>query len=155
MASYNKVLLMGNLTRDPQMKYLPSQTPVVEFGIACNRKFKTQTGEQRVTSRDFPRVKQTLLHHLTNRGEPFIHVADGNYRNRGELYLAHQWTGLEIDSAKAGEVLANLRLLWGRPVHLQARVRDEMSLLSCAEVGGEITRQKIGDDTPPPVHLVA
>ncbi|MCW5764864.1 MAG: SpoVR family protein [Phycisphaeraceae bacterium] len=114
-----------------------------------------QTGEQRVTSRDFPRVKQTLLHHLTNRGEPFIHVADGNYRNRGELYLAHQWTGLEIDSAKAGEVLANLRLLWGRPVHLQARVRDEMSLLSCAEVGGEITRQKIGDDTPPPVHLVA
>src|SRR5882757_9760374 len=31
MASYNKVLLMGNLTRDPQLKYLPSQTTVVDF----------------------------------------------------------------------------------------------------------------------------
>lgn len=47
MASFNKVLILGNLTRDPQMKYLPSQTPVTEFGIACNRKFKTATGEQR------------------------------------------------------------------------------------------------------------
>ena len=47
MASFNKVILLGNLTRDPQMKYLPSQTPVTEFGLACNRKFKTATGEQR------------------------------------------------------------------------------------------------------------
>lgn len=44
---FNKVILMGNLTRDPQLKYLPSQTALVEFGIACNRKFKTQSGEQR------------------------------------------------------------------------------------------------------------
>lgn len=47
MASFNKVLLMGNLTRDPQLKYLPSQTAVVEFGIACNRKFKAASGEDR------------------------------------------------------------------------------------------------------------
>src|SRR5829696_626904 len=47
MASFNKVLLMGNLTRDPQLKYLPSQTAVVEFGVACNRKFKTAAGEDR------------------------------------------------------------------------------------------------------------
>jgi single-strand DNA-binding protein len=47
MASFNKVMIIGNLTRDPQMRYLPSQTPVTEFGLACNRKFKTATGEQR------------------------------------------------------------------------------------------------------------
>lgn len=47
MASFNKVVLLGNLTRDPQLKYLPSQTPVVDFGLAMNRKFKTQAGEQR------------------------------------------------------------------------------------------------------------
>ena len=47
MASFNKVMLMGNLTRDPQMKYLPSQTAVVEFGIATNRKYKLQSGEDR------------------------------------------------------------------------------------------------------------
>ena len=48
MASgFNKVILMGNLTRDPQLKYLPSQTAVAEFGLAANRRFKTQAGEDR------------------------------------------------------------------------------------------------------------
>jgi len=44
MASLNKVLLMGNLTRDVQLTYLPSQTPVAEFGMAMSRKFKKQDG---------------------------------------------------------------------------------------------------------------
>ena len=47
MASFNQVILLGNLTRDPQLKYLPSQTAVTEFGIACNRKYRTQSGEDR------------------------------------------------------------------------------------------------------------
>jgi single-strand DNA-binding protein len=48
MASFNKVLLMGNLTRDPQLRYLPnSQTAVCEFGLASNRKYKTSSGEDR------------------------------------------------------------------------------------------------------------
>src|SRR5438045_3964045 len=47
MASFNQVILLGNLTRDPQLKYLPSQTAVTEFGLACNRKFKSQSGEDR------------------------------------------------------------------------------------------------------------
>ncbi|HWB54051.1 MAG TPA: single-stranded DNA-binding protein [Tepidisphaeraceae bacterium] len=47
MASFNKVILMGNLTRDPQLRYLPSQTAVVDFGLACNRKWKGQNGEDR------------------------------------------------------------------------------------------------------------
>ena len=113
-----------------------------------------QTGEPRVVSRDFKRVKQTLLHHLTNRGEPFIHVADGNYLNRAELYLAHQWTGLEVDLAKAGEVLTNLRIIWGRPVHLQMRMKDDTWLLSCTEPGKDLKKQKITDDTPAPAHAI-
>ena len=47
MRGFNKVILMGNLTRDPQLKYLPSQTAVVEFGLAMNRKWKTPQGEER------------------------------------------------------------------------------------------------------------
>lgn len=47
MANYNKVILMGNLTRDPQLSYLPSQTPVVEFGLAINRRWRGQDGQQR------------------------------------------------------------------------------------------------------------
>jgi single-strand DNA-binding protein len=47
MANYNKIILVGNLTRDPQLKYLPSQMPVAEFGLAVNHRFKTKTGEDR------------------------------------------------------------------------------------------------------------
>jgi len=46
MSSYNKVIMLGNLTRDPQLSYLPSQTAVVEIGIATNRKFKKQDGTE-------------------------------------------------------------------------------------------------------------
>ena len=44
---YNKVVLVGNLTRDVVIKYLQSGTAVGEVGIAVNRKFKTQAGEQK------------------------------------------------------------------------------------------------------------
>ena len=47
MANFNKILLMGRLTRDPQLSYLPSQTPVVDFGLAVNRNWKGQDGSQR------------------------------------------------------------------------------------------------------------
>lgn len=46
MANLNKVFLIGNLTRDPQQRFLPSGQGVVEFGIATNRKF-TANGEKR------------------------------------------------------------------------------------------------------------
>lgn len=48
MASYNKVILLGNLTRDPQLRYLPnSQTAVVDLSLATNRKWTGQDGSQR------------------------------------------------------------------------------------------------------------
>ncbi len=47
MANYNKILLLGNLTRDPQLSYTPNQTAVVDFGLATNRKWTAQDGNQR------------------------------------------------------------------------------------------------------------
>jgi len=47
MANFNKVILAGNLCTDVQYKLLPSQTPVAEFRLAVNRKYKTAAGEQR------------------------------------------------------------------------------------------------------------
>ena len=47
MAALNKVMLMGNLTRDPQIKQLPSNTTLAEFGLATTRRYKTATGEER------------------------------------------------------------------------------------------------------------
>jgi single-strand DNA-binding protein len=76
MASFNKVLLMGNLTRDPQLKYLPSQTAVAEFGLACNRKFRTANGEDReeVTFVDitaFGKQAEVINQYMT-KGKPIF-----------------------------------------------------------------------------------
>jgi single-strand DNA-binding protein len=40
MAGFNKIILMGNLTRDPEIRYAPSGTPVANFGLAVNRKYR-------------------------------------------------------------------------------------------------------------------
>jgi len=47
MANFNKVFLMGNLTRDPQLRYTPSQMAVCDFGLAINRKWKAQDGQMK------------------------------------------------------------------------------------------------------------
>ena len=45
MASYNKVILLGNLTRDPELRYTPKGQAVAKLGLAVNRSYKTETGE--------------------------------------------------------------------------------------------------------------
>ena len=45
MANYNRVILVGNLTRDPQLRYTPSQQAVCDFGLAINRKWKGADGQ--------------------------------------------------------------------------------------------------------------
>jgi single-strand DNA-binding protein len=47
MASFNKVILIGNLTRDPELKYTPKGTAVAKIGLAVNRSWKSETGETR------------------------------------------------------------------------------------------------------------
>jgi single-strand DNA-binding protein len=47
MASFNKVILAGNLTRDPELRYTPKGTAVVKLGMAINRTWKSETGENK------------------------------------------------------------------------------------------------------------
>src|SRR3954467_14436216 len=47
MPSLNKVLLMGNLTRDPELRVTPKGTPICQFALAINRQFKMESGESR------------------------------------------------------------------------------------------------------------
>ena len=96
MAAYNKVLLIGNLTRDPQLTYTPSQTPVVEFGLATNRKWTGQDGSQReetcfVDCRAFGRQAETINKYLTKGRPVFVEgrltydswtAQDGSKRSR-------------------------------------------------------------------------
>ncbi len=76
MANYNKVIMVGNLTRDPQMSYLPSQTPVAEFGLAVNRRWRGQNGQQReetcfVDCRLYGRQAETFNQYM-NKGSPVL-----------------------------------------------------------------------------------
>ena len=76
MASYNKVLLMGNLTRDPQLSYTPSQTAVVDFGMATNRKWTAQDGSQKdetcfVDCRAFGKTADTINKYF-KKGKPIF-----------------------------------------------------------------------------------
>ena len=45
MANFNRVILAGNLTRDPELRYTPKGTAIASFGLAINRKWKSETGE--------------------------------------------------------------------------------------------------------------
>jgi single-strand DNA-binding protein len=76
MSNFNKILLMGNLTRDPQLSYLPSQTAVVEFGLAVNRKWKSKEGEDRdetcfVDCRMFGR-RAEVINKYCKKGNPLF-----------------------------------------------------------------------------------
>lgn len=69
MASVNKVILVGNLTRDPQLSYLPSHTAAVDFGLATSRKWKGQYGQQKeevcfVDVVAFGKTAETLAQYL-------------------------------------------------------------------------------------------
>jgi stage V sporulation protein R len=108
------------------------------------------TGQLRIVSRDPHRIRQRLLYRLTNLGRPFIYVLDGNYRNRGELYLAHKHNGLDIEIKFAHETLKAVHKVWQRPVHLQARIDDDDILFS---YDGEQSRsQKVHGEVPPPAN---
>jgi single-strand DNA-binding protein len=77
MANLNKIMLIGNLTRDPQLSYLPSQTAVVEFGIATNRKWKSQDGQQReetcfIDCQAFGRQAENINKYLSKGRPVFI-----------------------------------------------------------------------------------
>jgi stage V sporulation protein R len=104
-----------------------------------------------VVNRDFDDIKRTMLFMLTNHGQPYIYVVDGNYANRGELYLAHKHIGVELDIKYATECLKHIQTLWRRPVLLQARIKEDMLLFTC-DGEGNVKQQKIKDDTPKPVH---
>jgi single-strand DNA-binding protein len=47
MASFNKVILLGNLTRDPEVRYTPKGSAVTDLGIAVNRQYTLENGEKR------------------------------------------------------------------------------------------------------------
>jgi single-strand DNA-binding protein len=76
MANFNKVILAGNLTRDPELRYTPKGTAIATFGLAINRKWKSETGEtkEEVTFVDvdaFGRQAEVVAQYM-KKGRPFL-----------------------------------------------------------------------------------
>ena len=109
MASFNKILLMGNLTRDPQLSYTPSQTAVVDFGLATNRKWTAQDGSQRdetcfVDCRAFGRMAENI-NKFFKKGRPIF--------VEGRLSF-DQWTGQDgVKRSKHRVTVENFTFLPG------------------------------------------
>ena len=76
MASFNKVILMGNLTRDPELRYTPKGTAVAKIGLAVNRVWKTETGETKeevlfIDVEAFSRQAETISQYI-RKGSPVL-----------------------------------------------------------------------------------
>jgi len=128
MANYNKVILAGNLTRDPQLSYTPSQTPVVDFGMAINRRWRGQDGQQReetcfVDCRSFGRQAEVLNQYMS-KGRPIL--------VEGRLSFS-QWEG------KDGQKRSKLRV-----------TVEQFQFLGAGRSGGQGARQAAGEQPAAP-----
>ena len=118
MASYNRVILMGNLTRDPEVKFLPSGTSVANFGLAMNERYTDrETGEQKenpcfVDVEAWGRQAEIIGEHFT-KGRPILvegslkydswEAEDGTKRNRLRVRLQRfQFVGSRRDGDETG-----------------------------------------------------
>jgi single-strand DNA-binding protein len=76
MANFNKVILAGNLTRDPALRYTPKGTAIAEIGLAINRKWKSETGEakEEVTFVDVAAYGRTaeVIGQYLKKGRPIM-----------------------------------------------------------------------------------
>ncbi len=87
-----------------------------------------------VAEKNWEIVRDSILASMTNFGQPYIIVQDGDYRGSRELYLKHCFEGHELDLEYGEKTLRFVRRLWGRPVHLET-VRDgDRTVLSCADI---------------------
>ena len=82
------------------------------------------TQDFRVTSSEAADVKKKLMLQFTNFGKPTVAVEDGNFRNRNELLLAHQYNGVQLDVREAKQTLERVFELWGRPVALKTVIKE-------------------------------
>ena len=111
MANFNKVILMGNLTRDPELRYTPNGKPIAKLGLAVNRTWRTEQGDQReeVTFVDvdvFGRTAENVGQYM-RKGRPIL--------IEGRLKL-DQWEDRNTGQkrSKMGVVAETVQFLGGR-----------------------------------------
>ena len=113
MASFNKVILVGNLTRDPEVRYIPSGTAVADVGLAVNRTWfdkQTNTRQQEVTFVDvtlWARTAEVAGEYLSKGSQVLI---------EGRLQM-DQWDDRETGQkrSKLKVICENMTMLGSRP----------------------------------------
>jgi len=92
--------------------------------------YNKQTQEYVIESRDFKAIKEKLLFSLSNFGQPNIQVDDGNYKNRGELYLVHRYDGIPLRMDHARDTMENIFKVWQRPVHVETVMEKRKKVMT-------------------------
>jgi len=110
MASFNKVILLGNLTRDPELRSTPSGMSILKMGLAVNRKYKNAQGElqEEVSFIDIDAFghQAETIHKYVSKGSPLL--------VEGRLRL-DQWEDKEGQKrSKLGVVLETFQFVGGR-----------------------------------------
>jgi single stranded DNA-binding protein len=101
MASYNRVVLLGNCTRDPEVKYTPKGTAVTELGLAVNRYYSTDGGEKR---------EETTFVDVTLWGRP-AEIA-GEYIKKGRPVMIEGRLQLDTwDDKQTGQKRSKLKVI--------------------------------------------
>ena len=106
MASLNKVMLMGRLTKDPEMRYTPSGQPVTSFSIATNR-YSSGTDGERKEFTDYHNIVAWNIgkRNLAQQVADFLHKGSLVYIE-GRLQT-RSWEGQDGQKRRATEVVAN------------------------------------------------
>jgi len=83
-----------------------------------------------IVEKDWKVVRDTILAGMTNFGQPYIVVEDGDYRGGRELYLRHRHEGNDLDLEYADKTMRYIQQLWSRPVHLETIVDGKTTVLT-------------------------
>ncbi|MBI2942051.1 MAG: SpoVR family protein [Chloroflexi bacterium] len=92
--------------------------------------YKLEGDEWKVVEKDWEKIRDMIVASMTNFGNPYIVVEDGDYRRNRELLLRHVYEGQELDIEYAERTLQHVYNLWRRPVHIATRLNDKDILLS-------------------------
>lgn len=82
-----------------------------------------------ISEKRWERVRDQLVANMTNFGFPYLEVKDGDYKGNRELYLKHCYEGTALDLRYARKALEHVQTLWGRTVHLETMVDEEVTVL--------------------------
>nr|WP_225989159.1 SpoVR family protein [Peribacillus frigoritolerans] len=87
--------------------------------------FQKQGKDYKIVDKDWTQVRDQLVNMRVNGGFPYLTVQDGDYMRNGELYLKHEYEGIELDMKYLEKVLPYIYQLWGRGVYLETKVEEK------------------------------